>query len=466
MPQLTLARFRTLCRKRAGFFDGRGPLAVVRVPGRLDVMGGIADYSGSVVLEGTIERGVFLALQRRRDDRLRFYSHGLEREGLSPQVEWRLSDFRRAGKPISYAQARRHCARDAQAAWAGYLAGCFLVLERERAAPAFPTGANLFLASDIPMGAGVASSAAIEVAAMYALDQAFSLGLEGLELARLCQIVENRVVGAPCGIMDQVTCALGEPGKLLALRCRPHDVLGLHQIPAGYEVLGLNSNIKHAVGGSKYGRARTAAFMGLKIITSASPAPALNGYLCRLDPATYREAYRPLLPPKMRGADFLDRYGDTDDPVTTVDPDQTYSVRACAEHPIYENARVTRFIELLGQADGRGERAMIAAGKLMYGSHWSYGRLCALGAPETDLLVRLVRERGPARGLYGAKITGGGSGGTVAVLARKGCDEAIGEIVTAYEARTGLRPDVFRGTSPGAYAWGCEHVTIQRCDAT
>ena len=267
MPRLTLSTFTQLCRRTPGFFDGVGPLTIVRVPGRLDVMGGIADYSGSTVLEGTIERGAFLALQRRRDTRLRLHSHGLHREGLCPRVEWDLGGFRPRGRLLSYAQARRHCSRDPQAAWAGYLAGGFFVLQKEGVRPAFSGGANLLLASEVPMGAGVASSAAIEVAAMYAANCAFGLGLPGLKLARLCQIVENRVVGAPCGIMDQVTCALGETGKLLALRCQPHDVLGLHEIPAGYRVWGINSNIKHAVGGSKYRRARTAAFMGLRIIS-------------------------------------------------------------------------------------------------------------------------------------------------------------------------------------------------------
>ena len=127
-------------------------------------------------------------------------------------------------------------------------------------------GADVLLVSTVPLGAGVASSAAVEVATMRAAGAAFGARLDGLRLAALCQMVENRVVGAPCGIMDQVTCTLGEAGRLLALRCQPHDVLGWHAPPPGATFVGLDSGVKHAVGGRRYGRARCAAFMGREII--------------------------------------------------------------------------------------------------------------------------------------------------------------------------------------------------------
>ena len=452
-------KFADLLRNEARpFFDAGGRTFVTRAPGRIDVMGGVADYSGSMVLEGTIADAAFIGLQLRRDDRLRIWSYGAEKEDLDPQAEFRLSDLRAGDRLRSYARVNALMSARPQEAWAAYVLGAYYVLQREKAAPAFKQGANILLHSKVPLGGGVSSSAALEVAGMHAICRAYGIELAPLELARLCQVVENRVVGAPCGIMDQVTIALGEQGSLLPIICRPHDVLSAEKLPPGWRVSGINSRVKHAVGGYRYTRARCGAFMGRKIIESRLGSEFVGGYLCNVTPERYRRDCRDLLPPKMTGEAFLAQYGNTDDPMTSPIPDMLYSVRAGAEHPIYENARVTRFIELLGQAETRGERAMIAAGKLMYGSHWSYGHLCALGAPETDLLVRLVRQRGHARGLYGAKITGGGSGGTVAVLAREGCDEAINEIFQAYEAQTGLRPDVFRGTSPGAYAWGSQQL--------
>ena len=114
-------------------------------------------------------------------------------------------------------------------------------------------------------------------------------------------------------------------------------------------------------------------------------------------------------------------------------------------------ASAERIAELLrGAAD---EPMLALLGELMYQSHASYSA-CGLGSAETDLIVRLVREAGPARGLYGAKITGGGSGGTVAVLGRRGSEAAVAEIAERYEQATGRRARTFSGSSPGAAAFG------------
>src|SRR5262249_40060113 len=129
------------------------------------------------------------------------------------------------------------------------------------------------------------------------------------------------------------------------------------------------------------------------------------------------------LPDELRGSEFLARFGATTDPLTRVDPERSFPVRAATAHPIHEHERVQRFADLL-----RSEltpAALSELGRLMFESHASYSA-CGLGSPGTDRLVDLVRELGPDHGLYGAKITGGGSGGTVAVLARKGSDDAVG----------------------------------------
>jgi len=454
-------RFIELCRERAReFFDGSGEVVMGRAPARIDLMGGIADYSGSVVLEGTLAEAAIVGLQRRGDDRVRIWSRGAAEHGLDERFEMQLSAFGGDGRPVSYDQARALFAAQPGTAWAAYLAGAFHVLVAEGVVGELPRGANILLSSAVPSGAGVSSSAALEVAAMYAIDAAYGLGLDGLELARLCQIVENRVVGAPCGIMDQVTCALGEQGKFLALKCQPHEILGYHALPPGCAVFGINSNVKHQVGGSRYTRTRTAAFMGLKIITEQLGADPYDGHLCNITPAEYRRRFAALLPSKLRGSEFLAAYGGTVDSVTTVDPSETYSVRACTEHPIYENARVCEFIDRLGEAAAGSQSALERAGQLMYASHWSYGKRCAMGARETDLIVRLARRRGVTAGLYGAKITGGGSGGTVAILADGSAWPEVEQIAREYEQETGIRPDLFRGSSPGTYEYGCKKLSL------
>lgn len=425
------------------------------------MMGGIADYSGSVVLQWPLACTAVVVLQRRSDSLLRAHSLQAAAEGFHPLIE---ADLKRLAACRDYADARALLCEPAEAAWAAYLLGAFFVLRREGRVASWPGGANVLLHSQVPIGAGVASSAAIEVAGMKAIDSAYDIGLDGLELARLCQMVENRVVGAPCGIMDQVTASLGRAERLLLLRCRPHDVLGFHALPPGCQVIGINSRVKHAVGGSRYTRTRVAAFMGLAIIRRHLGGDDAVGYLSDITPAQFRRDLYSVLPPRLRGRDFLERYGATPDPVTEVVPDETYSVRACTAHPIYENHRVKQFLRYLQEAKGpSADTALAAAGRLMYASHWSYGKLCALGSRETDVIVRAVRRRGHSRGLYGAKITGGGSGGTVAVLAAEGVEDALAEVLSEYERETGIalgEGDVMTRSSDGAEAAGAVPVQI------
>ncbi|HEU4388254.1 MAG TPA: GHMP kinase, partial [Blastocatellia bacterium] len=132
-------------------------------------------------------------------------------------------------------------------------------------------------------------------------------------------------------------------------------------------------------------------------------------------------------------------------------PGRTYAVRAATAHPIHEHQRVRRFTELLEGGAEEGRLTML--GELMYQSHSSYSA-CGLGSPGTDRLVELVREAAPDRGLFGAKITGGGSGGTVAVLGRADAEAAIASVVERFAQETNHYAYVFEGSSPGSAAFG------------
>ena len=451
-----------LLQEGKGFFLPSAAITVARGPARIDVMGGIADYSGSVVFEGTLGQAAVVGFQPRPDNLLRVRSALLEEQGLPCEVRVPLEELR----GLDYDGARALLTADQAHAWAAYVLGAPLVLETEGAAR-LETGANLLLWSDVPVGQGVASSAAVEVAAMFALTSALGIELPGARFAALAQIVENRVVGAPCGIMDQVTSALGESGKLLALLCRPCQVLGLHELPAQARVFGISSHVRHSVGGEAYTTARVSAFMGLKIILTemgrrGMPVGEQDQYLCNVSPDIYRALFRDVLPDAIPGEEFLKTYGETTDTVTRVDPGKTYKVRLGSEHPIFENHRVQSFIECMQRAREGDGKALVAAGELMYASHESYGRNCGLGCEETDLLVDLVRERGPEQGLHGAKITGGGSGGTVAILADSDAEAPVREIAAQYAKRTDTTPVVFDGTSPGAYAFGARRYQLEQ----
>ena len=434
-----LLRARDLC-------DPGAPIVVARAPGRLDVMGGIADYSGSLVLQRPIAEATWAAMQPTDDAAFELVSVG------RPPLTVRLDVLAPAGVPIGYAEARRMFGGDER--WAAYVAGVLLVLARERAVP-LRSGFRVVIWSTVPEGKGVSSSAAVEVATMAAAARTFDCALTGRELALLCQRAENMVAGAPCGVMDQMTSVFGEPHALLALLCQPAELQRPVSVPPGLEFWGIDSGERHAVSGSDYGAVRTGAFIGLRLLRVEAEVSA--EHLANIPPEEFERGLLRYLPDEIAGDTFLARYGDTDDSVTTVQPGRRYAVCAPTAHPVYERARAEEFRHLLAGAPD--EAACDRLGELMYESHASYGR-CGLGSAGTDRLVELVRREGATSGLYGARITGGGSGGTVAVLGRRDAGDAVARVADAYERDTGYRPYVFAGSSPGALAFGARSIVL------
>ncbi len=447
--------------------DG-GDVFIARAPGRLDVMGGIADYSGSLVLEMPIAEATLVALQRDHASHSQRMVKlvSLAENGLPPLIfAMPLDALAPGGVPLAYDEARAYFRGDPARYWAAYVCGVFLVLMRERGVR-FEQGARLLISSCVPEGKGVSSSAALEVAVMSAVAAGYGIELSPRELALLCQTVENHVVGAPCGVMDQMASACGEQGKLLALLCQPAEVQETIMLPPDLAVWGLDSGVRHSVGGGDYGAVRTGAFIGYRMIaelaglavaTNTEDAPLRvddhrwHNYLANVTPSEFAGLYAAHLPKEIEGAEFLARFSGLTDAATRVDPQRTYAVRQPTAHAIEEHFRVRAFAGLLRSEAGVRRDELL--GELMYQSHESYGR-CGLGSEGTDALVRLVREAGTSAGLYGAKITGGGSGGTVAILAQRDSQIAINQVAEAYRQLTNHRPYVFAGSSPGSAAFG------------
>lgn len=400
-----------------GLFNTKADLIVSRAPGRLDVMGGIADYSGSHVLEFPIAEATFVALQSSDERRLNIVTL-LDDEPRHSSFTMLLSDL---DGPVEYERAREFFNRS----WAAYVAGVFLVLMRERNV-SFEFGANILIASRVPPGKGVSSSAALEVAVMQAVTEAFQIEIEGRDKALLCQKVENLVVGAPCGVMDQMTSVFGERDRLLFMLCQPAELKRMITLPPQLRLWGIDSGIRHSVGGSDYGTVRAAASMGTRMIADLSADFSEDGYLANISPDEFEREYLELLPEQ---------------------------IRMPTAHPIYENVRVQRFVELLERNEGYDE-----LGELMYEAHRSYTAL-GLNSAGTDLIVELVQKEA---GLFGAKITGGGSGGTVAVLGDQTSRAAIERVVASYAKETGHHPYIFNGSSPGALAFGHLRLSLAR----
>ncbi|HEY4328628.1 MAG TPA: hypothetical protein VGN88_02740 [Phycisphaerae bacterium] len=445
----------------AGFFNS-GEIWVARVPARLDVIGGIADYSGANVCQAVLGRGMLMALQPRTDTTLRIRTMQLggvgggSRKSLPIETRIPLSYFSSGTGLADYKEIREICHANPLVGWAAYIGGSIFTLLKEESIP-LPYGFSMLLLSAVPMNVGIGSSAAVEIGTLSCLNAYLGLKLDAGRVARLGQMAENHVVGAPCGIMDQIAITSGRRGKLTHILCRPGKVMGEVEIPEGTGFVGINSMVRHSVAGNPYSDVRIGAFAGKRIINAlrAKTGRAPLNYLTEISGEELRREYLPHLPEKILGSEFLSIHKTHDDPVTTIQPDATYRVAGPTAHPIEENERVLNFMEALRGTSKGDSRGLTVAGDMMYGAHESYKKNCRLSVDEVDFLVDAVRRRGPASGLYGAKITGGGTGGTVAVFGKlDALAEQIPQIAVEYSRRVGVMPDIFEGTSSGAEEFG------------
>ena len=219
---------------------------------------------------------------------------------------------------------------------------------------------------------------------------------------------------------------------LLPILCRPDVLREPVPLPPGATVVGWPSGVKHAVVGSSYGTARTASFMGKRILEESRGERL--AHVAELSPSVVRGVPEDVLPDWMSGEEFLARYGSVDDPHSVVVPDRNYPVRAGVEFPAGENFRCELAEKLLrGALAGDRSGVLRAVGELMYQGHLGYSSI-GLGRPETDAMVEAVRGLGPARGFYGARVSGGGCGGTVVVLLES---EALPELRRLAEGLAG-----------------------------
>jgi len=246
------------------FFFKEEPVISATAPGRMDVMGGIADYSGSLLLQMPIRQTTRVNIQKRTDGIFNFRTQLKKKK----TTDFIIDLFGLENKSLTEAGDMIRSVPGGD--WAVYSLGCFLVLQKEKGIQL--TGANVFIESNVPWGKGVSSSAALEVATMNALDQLYQLSLGREELAVLAQMAENLVAGAPCGLMDQLSSHLGQKNKLLPLICQPHHVDKPIGIPRGINFSGIDSGVRHAVSGASYSDVRAAAFMSYSIIALSEGA--------------------------------------------------------------------------------------------------------------------------------------------------------------------------------------------------
>jgi galactokinase len=356
------------------------PRWVVAAPGRVNLIGEHTDYNGGFVLPLAIDRHVVIAgaPAPAGETRLRAYSAALDRS-----VDIRPDGSDVPGEPT----------------WANYLRGIVSGFCQRGVAP---PGLDLVILSDLPIGGGLSSSAALEVATATLLEAATGTRLDPWDKARICQKAEHDFAGVPCGLMDQVACVLGDEAGALLIDCANETVRLVPFADPGVEVVICNSNVRHALADGFYARRRR----------ECAEAAGLLGV------ASLREAT-----PEM-----VETSGKIADP----------AVLRRARHVTTENLRT------IAAADHLEASRFQKVGALMYESHRSLRDDFEVSSPELDVLVDIAREIGEAGGVLGARMTGGGFGGCIVALVRSEHVEAMARrLARDYTARTGITGATF-----------------------
>ncbi len=448
-----------------GLFDPSQPAWLARAPGRLDLMGGNVDYTGGLVLQFPLRQAVWAAVQPMVRQSIRIFNPGAAEFGWDTTLEVPvdvLGSLQRIDTFLTYNYG-------AGAQWGRYVLGGFHLL-RERYGCFVSLGANVFLASDLPPNRGLASSAALEVANLKAASASVGVDLRGIALAEAAQWVENMAAHSACGIMDQSAVVLGRQDCILPLLCQTCVPFPTIRLPRHLRIWGIDSMAPRSTSGAAYETARAAAFIGYKMICCWEGMEIKqirdvgiprwedsrwSGYLSNLSPSEFRSAYERRLPELMPGGEFLRSFGEHIDPLTAIDPDVCYPVRAAVRYASEENLRIrTAKLLLQDMRPEKTEETLPLLGELLLQSHFAYTE-CGLGAAACDELVALARRYG----FFGAKMTGGGAGGVVAVMGLEDQRDSLMQLATEFAAARGAMPAIFEGSSDGADLCGVEVIT-------
>lgn len=367
---------------------GQTPAGVWSAPGRVNLIGEHTDYNDGFVLPFAIPHRTHAAVGMRQDDRIRVTSTFAEEP-----VEVALDELTTLFPTTTGTEP-------AVSEWAAYPLGVAWTLQL---AGATGIGVDIAIASDVPVGAGLSSSAAIEGATASALNDLWNAGLDATALAQIGRRSENEAVGAPTGIMDQMASMLGEPDTALFLDCRTLDanLVPFSMSEAGLAILVMDTRVKHAHSTGGYGERRAACERG----AAAFGVPALRDVT----------------------VDDLGRAAELLDEVTF----------RRVRHIVTENQRVLDTVRTLRH---HGPRAI---GDLLVASHASMRDDFEISVPELDTAV----ETALAAGAIGARMTGGGFGGAAIALIEQSAVETVSDAVTEAFAASGFTaPHIFTVT--------------------
>ena len=362
-------------------FDGESKtLLTVSAPGRINLIGEHTDYNGGFVLPIAIDRNIYMAGAKRNDRIIRIYSIDYDQN-----VQFDLDS-------IQFNKERM---------WVNYIGG---VLKSLLEISADINGADIVFGGDIPEGAGLSSSAALEVATVYFFKILFDLKISSIEMIKLCQRAENKFVGVNCGIMDQFVSMLGKKDHALFLDCKNLSYKNIPLKLKEFNVVVCNTNLKRELAGSEYNKRRA---------TCERAVSSLKKFLPQIE--TLRDI----------SIEEFEKYKHTLDKVTQ---------KRC-KHVLCENRRVLDAVNALEKND------ILEFGRLMNESHESLKHDYEVSCLELDTMVNIARS---INGVIGARMTGGGFGGcTVNIVKKESIDNFCSLINREYEKKTGIKPQIY-----------------------
>lgn len=359
---------------------GGEPETIIRAPGRVNLIGEHTDYNDGFVLPVAIDRDIMVASRRRDDGLVRI--HSLDFDAM---VEFHIDD-------IQY---------DSENKWSNYPRGVARLLQESGYRPG---GLEAAITGNIPLGAGLSSSAAMEVAMAMTFEKASDLEIDPVEMALICQKAENQFVGVNCGIMDQFISRMGRKDHALLLDCR---LLEFELIPLnldGVSIVVCNTGVERELVDSEYNKRRSECERGMKILEDILPGiKALRD----VNIADFHK-YKTHLP--------------------------EITERRC-EYIIEENNRVLESVQLLAEGD------LVGFGILMNESHIGLRDEYEVSCPELDAMVTIAWS---TEGVLGSRMTGAGFGGcTVSLVTEAAVEGLIQRINREYPERTGLQPEIY-----------------------
>lgn len=343
-------------------------------PGRVNILGEHTDYNDGFVLPASIDKHIYLAISKRDDNVIKLFA----------------ADFN------EYFTGDINAVQKSGTQWANYILGVVNQLQKKGH---ILSGFNAVIDGDVPIGAGLSSSAALECAGIFALNEIFKLGLTRSDMVPMAQKAEHEYAGVHCGIMDQFASMFGKQDHVIKLDCRSLEYEYVPFRLQGYKIVLLNTNVKHNLASSEYNTRRKQCEKTVSLIQQHHP-----------EVTSLRDA----------GMDMLEQYVK---PVDTL-------VFNRARYVVQENER------LLGACEDLKKGDIISLGAKMYQTHAGLKDLYEVSCKELDYLVDFVKDR---PGVAGARMMGGGFGGcSINLVKEDAIEKLVQDISIAYEKAMNL----------------------------